>query len=103
MTKEKYETITHTVTEEVLISEKRYCDVCGKEITDAHYWIRTGNCEGDWDEISESTELLDACSVECLRKLFEKYITRSNTKCNSEFFEIEHRSDSHVEGEITYD
>lgn len=32
MIENRYETKTYTKTEKVLVSEKMYCDVCGKEI-----------------------------------------------------------------------
>ena len=46
--KKEYETKTHTVTENVLIKETRYCDVCNKEIDiKKSYWKLTTH-HNDW-------------------------------------------------------
>lgn len=102
MIKEKYETLTYTKTEEVMISEKRFCDCCGAEITGSHWEITTGH--HDWGNDScDSIEDKDACSIACLNKLFQNYCERSDDGFNTEYIEIEHYNWSDVKGDITYD
>lgn len=100
--KREYETKTYTKTEEVMTSEKRYCDICKREITD-HYWrVRTGHY--DWGNDScESVECFDICSDACLQKVFNKYIENSNVKDRTQYLEIEHKRNKGVKGEIKYD
>jgi hypothetical protein len=87
--KKEYEIKTHTVTEEVLIKETRYCDVCQKEIKTHSYWELTTH-HNDWGNDScESYEYFDVCSKECLRQKFDEYVKKSDNKHNSEFFEVE--------------
>lgn len=102
MITEKYETKTYTKTERVLVSEKRFCDVCGKEITGPYWDIVTGHF--DWGNDScESRKNTDACSVECLLSEFKKYTERSAKRSNTEYIEIEHEMWNGVKGDITYD
>lgn len=66
MVDRRYETKERKVVERTLI-EKRYCDICRKEIT-GHY---------DWGNDScASIENLDVCSVECLNTVFDNYRKR---------------------------
>ena len=86
--KKDYEIKTHTVTEKVLIKEKRYCDICNKEIeNNKSYWKLTTH-HSDWGNDSiESYEYFDVCSKECMRNKFEEYLEDSgddrysNTMC----------------------
>ena len=97
-----YETKTYTKTEKVMVSEKRFCDCCGKEITGEHWEVTTGH--HDWGNDSyESIENQDACSAECLTKMFDAYIVRSHDCYNSEYLEVRRLSYSDVRGEIKYD
>lgn len=100
--KREYETKTYTKTEEVMVSEKRYCDICRKEITDHHWHILTGH--NDWGNDScESVETYDICSEACLREALEKYINVSNKDRNTQYMEVLHVDWSGVKGEIKYD
>ena len=99
--KRKYEMKAHIVTEKVVTSEKRYCDFCGKEITE-HYWdLET--CHSDWSNDScDSIEHHDVCSPECLTKAFEQYIDISNSPYQTQEFNVVHRRISGVRGDIRY-
>ena len=100
--KTEYDVKTHTVTEKVLVSEKRYCDVCKKEITDHHWRLSTHH--SDWGNDScDSFETFDICSPDCLREKFEEYVYESNTDMNTMEFEVEHRRSAGVKGEVKYD
>lgn len=100
--KREYETKTYTKTEKIMTCEKRYCDICEKEITDHHWEITTGHC--DWGaESCESVEYFDICSPECLRKAFENYIEESNDDMNTQYVEIKHERCKNVKGDIKYD
>ena len=102
MVKRTYETKTYTKTENVMTSEKRYCDICGREITGHHWRIRTGHY--DWGNDScDSIEYFDVCSVDCFRAVFEDYVKKSNNNMNTEYFEVEHKRWMDVKGEIKYD
>ena len=102
MIKHEYKTLTYTKTEEVMISEKRYCDCCGKEITGAHWSVATGH--NDWGNDScESIEHKDACSTTCLYSMFKEYSEVSNGDWNSEYMTIEHHAWADVKGDIKYD
>lgn len=101
MIKERFEKKTCLKTEEVLVSEKRYCDVCGAEIKGPHWSIFTGH--NDWgNDSSDSHEYYDACSRECLNKLIDDYINGTEDCLSSQFFEIEHRLSAMAQGDITY-
>lgn len=102
MVKTKHEVKKYVKTEKVLVSERRYCDHCGKEITGDHWKVTTGH--NDWGyESPESVELKDICSKECLSVAFHEYCERSCGDDNSEYFEVYHYNDSDVKGDIKYD
>lgn len=89
--KKEYMTMTHTVTESVLIGQTRYCDVCNGVIKNNEpYWELTTH-HHDWGNDScESYEYFDICSEVCLREKFDEYMRESgknngNTMC----FEVE--------------
>lgn len=87
--KRKYETKTHTITENVIVEEWHICDVCQKKIETNSYWELTTH-HNDWGNDSyESYEYFDVCSKECLRKKFEEYIEQSDNDINTMFFEVE--------------
>jgi hypothetical protein len=88
--KKEYETRTHTVTEEVLVKETMYCDVCGKEIEAKNpYWNLTTH-HHDWGNDSiDSYEYFDICSADCLRKKFDEYLKNSGTGNNTMCFDVE--------------
>lgn len=46
---------------------KLYCDICGKEIENEYWSINIG---GDKSKISK---YFNACSIECLQKVVDKY------------------------------
>lgn len=78
-----------TVTQKVCVKKTTICDVCGKEITGEYYDVTTSHSDWGRDSV-DSIEYKDACSVECLRKLFDKYIEISAGGLNSQKIEIEH-------------
>ena len=92
----KYETKTHTVTERVLTSQKRYCDVCKTQIT-GHYWsICTQH--SDWGaESVESIEHTDACSASCLMEKLAEYVENSNGENNTYEIEVVHQKTACVQ------
>ena len=76
MTKEKYERKEHVVVDEVLVEQRMFCDVCGKEIKyRQHYWeVNIGHIGyGEYDNYS-----FDVCSVECLKEKFNEYCELSS-------------------------
>lgn len=90
-TKKEYELRTHTVTEQVLVKETTYCDVCGKEIkANQPYW-ELATHHHDWGNDScESYEHFDVCSKECMRTKFEEYLKNSDSKYpNTMCFDVE--------------
>lgn len=103
MVKTKYEEKTRTVTDKVPVSEKRYCDICGKEITGPHWQIETGHY--DWGNDScESWDNQDVCSVECLAKVHDRYVKDSTrSDWNTQVLNINHKGSAGVRGEINYD
>lgn len=97
----KYEIKEHKVVEKTLVSERRYCDICGKEITGPYWHVATGHY--DWGNDScESVESLDVCSVECLNKLFDDYCKKSDSPNTTRYIEIEHERSAGVKGEIEF-
>lgn len=97
-----YETKTYKKTEEVLVSEKRYCDCCNKEITGPHWQIITGH--NDWGNDSiDSIHHIDVCSRDCLNSIFLEYLDSSDHKGNTKYFDIEHIPSKQVKGEIEYE
>ena len=102
MVTRNYETKTYTKTEKVLVSEKRFCDCCGKEITGPFWKVTTGH--HDWGNDShESIEEFDACSTLCLSEMFNDYENRSEGEYNTEYIEVNHRVCAHVKGDVEYD
>lgn len=78
-----------TVTQKVCVKKTTICDVCGKEITGEYYNVTTSH--NDWGcNSADSIECEDACSEECLRKLFDEYMKISWNGCNNQQIEIEH-------------
>lgn len=83
--------MTHEVTEEVLVGETLYCDICKKEIEKGkEYWEATTG-HHDWGNDScDSIEYFDICSDICLMMKFGEYIDRSQkTRYNTEYIEVE--------------
>ena len=101
MIKREYETKTHLVTNRVMTVEKRYCDICGKEITDHHWQINTHHHDKK-DYTIETYNEYDACSAECLHRIFNEYLEKSNKKMNTEYISVHHHRYAEVEGEINY-
>ena len=101
MVDRRYETKEHKVVERTLVSEKRYCDICRKEITGPYWHATTGH--NDWDNDSgESIENFDVCSVECLGKVLDNYCKESNSPYTTRYIEIEHEKSAGVKGEIEF-
>lgn len=101
MVDRKYEIKERKVVEKTLVSERRYCDICHKEITGPYWHVTTGH--NDWDNDSyESIESFDVCSVECLGKVFDNYCKESNVIYNTKYIEIEHKNSAEVTGEIEF-
>lgn len=79
-----------TKIEEVAI--KCACDICGSVIEDKtrYYYVTTGH--NDWGNDScDSREHYHICSLDCLKKKFEEYITETDGKQNSNYIEINHK------------
>ena len=88
--KKRYETVTHEVTEAVLVEETMYCDVCNKVIQDKDvYWeVTTGHNDWGNDNI-DSMECFDVCSETCLTNKFSEYIKESRkNKWNTMYFDV---------------
>lgn len=94
-----------TVTEKRVIGKQIYCDTCKKLIFDTkdidtyhdprrhltQYWeVTTGHY--DWGNDScDSVEIHQYCSKECLTKVFDQYLKRTEDRINSEYFEIHNK------------
>lgn len=99
MIRKKYEHKQHIVKEDVLVEERRFCDLCGKEITEDYWKVETRH--SDWgSESIESLEYFDICSVECLGEKFKEYSDESDNGDNTLEFKAEHRNWSDVRGVI---
>lgn len=102
MLDKKYEVKEHKVIEKTLVSERRYCDICRKEITGPYWNATTGH--NDWGNDSpESVESFDVCSVKCLGKVFDDYCKLSDSPYNTRYIEIEHRKSAGVKGIIKFE
>lgn len=98
----EYKEETRTVTDRFLVSEKRYCDVCGEEITGPYWDVTTGH--NDWGRDSaDSIEKKDCCSVECLSELFDEYKHVSEVEdglYNTQYFHVDHSRWENVKGVV---
>ena len=87
----RYETMTHEVTEKVLVEEIMYCNICKKKIEKGSgYWdVTTGHY--DWGNDShESIEHFDICSENCLMiKLTEYSVDSGKDDYNTKYIEVE--------------
>lgn len=93
----KFENKLRTIVDKVLVSEKRYCDCCGEEITGPYWEVTLGDYvadDGIWDE-------KDICSPKCLNLTYVKYVdaTKKIPGC-SRFININHKFCSGVKGDI---
>ena len=91
MIEKKYEVKERVVTERVLIEEKMFCDICGKEIPKKSEYWRVSTHHSDWGNDScESVEHFDVCSQICLMNKFAEYIDESDKDNNNTmYFEVE--------------
>lgn len=98
----EYKEETRTVTDRFLVSEKRYCDVCGEEITGPFWYVTTGH--HDWGNDScESIKNKDCCSIECLSELFDEYkhvSEKYDGLYNTQYFHVKHERWQNVKGEV---
>lgn len=75
-----------------VLSERIYiCDVCGKEMKiSQHYWIvyrATVDKHDNW----EDNEDLHCCSEDCLKKVFNEYLKKSQEHMDyANFIEVTH-------------
>ena len=86
MSKQKhYALITHEVTENILIGETMYCDVCKKE-------IKRGS--GYWEVLTNEYEYecssADVCSDVCLTVKFAEYTDRSIDRSSEDEYHSEY-------------
>ena len=101
MVKREHKLKRYLKTEKVLVSEKRYCDICNKEITEGHWEVTTGHY--DWGHDScESIQKKDVCSMNCLNDVMSEYAIDSNSEWNMMYINIIHCNYSGVKGDITY-
>lgn len=99
----KYEEKTHVVTERVMTYEHRFCDICGKEITEDFWEVQTHHYDWGNDSV-DSYEDIDVCSPACLQKTFDKYINESSeSRYNTKAIEVNHCRWANVKGDISYD
>lgn len=91
MSKQKhYEFITHEVTENILIGETMYCDVCRKEIEKGSgYWEVTTN-EDEWSRDDADLVCFDVCSDVCLTIKFAEYTDRSMDRSSEDKYHSEY-------------
>lgn len=103
MVKREYKTLIRTVEEKIMVSEKRYCDHCGKEITGRHFHVFTGRNDFEiFDD--ESVRDMDYCGIECLEQALRQYYIRADGEdANTEFIDITYMSTAYVKGENEYD
>lgn len=87
--KNEYEKRERTVVENVCVKSTRFCDVCGKEITQDYYEVEIGCRTSYYNFVDYDSECFDTCSVEC-----------SKAKVNEFFNQSEANTDDHVEYEL---
>ena len=92
--KREYETKTYTKTERVMTSEKRYCDICEREITGHHWHILTGH--NDWGNDSCETHLNRDLCKECAAKFVADYIMNASGSMELEL-SVEHAADQETD------
>lgn len=87
--KNEYEERQRTITENVCIKSTRFCDVCGKEITQDYYEVEIVCRTSYYSFTDYESEYFDACSIEC-----------SRVKVNDFFNQSEANTDADVEYEL---
>ena len=88
MLKEKFEVREHVVKENILVEQRRFCDVCNKEIEHLqYYWTGSISVYG-YD--GYDSDDFDACSEECLQEKFNQYCEKSKVYNNYEL-DVERR------------
>lgn len=75
MLKEKFDTQERVVRDRILIEQRRFCDVCGKEIEHLQYYW-TGSI-GYFDYDGYNGKYFDTCSEECLKEKINEYCEMS--------------------------
>lgn len=88
MVKTEYKTVMKEVVE--VESEKRFCDICGAEITSGEYFAaHIGH--HDWPEgfKFDMATTYDICSPECLHKKFDEYL-KIHHHNRTEYISVEH-------------
>ena len=80
---------TVKTTQQIRITEKVTCDVCGKIIADknnryAEYWtLITSNDDWNYDNFEDNNNHFDLCSKDCVKERLNKYFDdceHSNTQ-----------------------
>lgn len=87
--KNEYEEREITTVENVCVKSARFCDVCGKEITQDYYNVEIVQLTSYHSFTDYESECFDTCSVEC-----------SKAKVNEFFNQSEANTDDHVEYEL---
>jgi hypothetical protein len=82
MLKEKFEVREHVVTERLLIEQRRFCDVCCKEIEHLQYYWTGSITNYTYGDCIEND--FDACSEECLKEKINEYCEMSIENSNYE-------------------
>lgn len=92
---EEKEVVTKSIKK---VTVGRICDFCNKAILPVvgerydYFFITTSHCDWGNDSV-ESTEYYDACSVECVLGLADKYLNSVAGFINTGRIEIEHVND----------
>lgn len=96
MLQKQYKTRKRTITERIVVYQKRICDVCGCDINDSYWTIITGNNDisDPYIEEDDKCEYYDVCSKYCLNEIINEYYNRSecyNIGKNTEFIGIKRK------------
>ena len=89
--KNEYEEREITTVENVCVKSTRFCDVCGKEITQDYYNVEIIKATSYGSFTDCDSEYFDSCSVEC-----------SKVKANEFFNKSETNTDNDVEYELRF-
>lgn len=101
MLKGYYVTVPKVVKNRVLKNAKRFCDVCGEEITSSYYKAYVEQCN-PWDDHE-----IDCCSKNCANVFFNKHDDPSRFRRRSlvkriALFERDDQVDEELETSVDY-
>lgn len=75
--KNEYEKRSIIKVESVCVKSTRFCDVCGKEITQDYYEVEIGCRTSYYSFTDYDSECFDTCSVECSKEKVNEFFNQS--------------------------